>query len=191
MQRWIICLACAISLLGVAAPVVNNGGFEGLSGWYYDPNALKPISVSTSVVHDGDCAVLFKPLAGAGLQYIFQDIKLDRKQEYLFSVYVKCQDVPENDLSIRLHLWRTNAQGKMAPYGWGVPTPGAPDYLMRTGGTHDWQKFTCRIQTANLAYFDRLLLFIRRATGSAGKIWIDQLEITPIPQNAPSTPPQP
>ncbi|MCK6489796.1 MAG: cytochrome c biogenesis protein ResB [Planctomycetes bacterium] len=167
LSACLLALACA---LPAAETLPANGAFEeGKARWW----------------GEGGWSVEADPTGGAALRiaggYACQDkMAVQGGTRYQVRLRIRCEGAEEGSVFVQASF-----RGKGVDPGWRGPIEaGGEPALVATGGSHAWKEFSVVVEAP--AGADQFLLYLRKAPGSPGTAWYDDVAIAPT--EAPATP---
>jgi lysophospholipase L1-like esterase len=161
--------------------LIENGSFaETANGWTWETWAKKPEPGGrvTDASPDRHCYRLHRDgdLANS-LVYSVAAFKKDA--QYVLSLAMKCEDVPEGDVEVRILCFGPGQAGKVGPLGWAMLPPGSGVCkLIGTGGTYAWRTFSVVLPPeAFPPDTNNFMLFISRRENGKGSLFIDDVSL--------------
>ena len=168
---FVCCLLLMLGGLSAAevknGEMVRNGDFEnGLENW-----TVKGVgSVDRTVSSSGKaslCISLTKPT----WQRVFQQIEVEPSTEYQVEYYVKCENVKPQEKARYAGAASWISMKKYLPH----QGSGGPWKLDTADG--DWKKVSYKFKTGPE---DKTISIQFQLCNASGKIWIDQVSVTPV-----------
>jgi hypothetical protein len=179
-----VTLAATLAPPAAAAPVVVDT-FDAVGGWTAQPADGVEMRLSTDAGERGGALrVDFRFVKGGGYAVLHRALDLDLPENYRFGFRVRGDCAPQN-LEFKLidstgaNVWWRNQRDFAFPRDWETVT------IRRRQVEFAWGP----AGGGTLRHVAALEIAVTAGSGGSGTVWLDQLELTPLPVPAATPPP--